>query len=172
MEEVWRPVVGYEGLYEVSNLGRIRSLDRYVGKRLFKSQTLKPKTDRYGYLVVDLRSHSKHKSKTIHRLVAEAFLPNPGNLPQVNHKNEDKTDNRVENLEWCSCEYNINYGTSLKRRAGSQSKTVYQYTLDGILVNVYPSTNECERQTKYKHSYISKCCNGEWKQYKGFRWSY
>ena len=116
MIEEWRPVVGYEGLYEVSNTGRVRSLDMYVKSRygnyrLHKGKVLSPAKDKNGYLKVNLCYNGKDKIIRVHRLVTEAFIPNPDNLPEVNHKDEDKTNNRVENLEWCDRSYNINYGT-------------------------------------------------------------
>ena len=119
-EEIWRPVVGYEGLYEVSNTGRVRSLDRYVKcdyerYRLHKGKILSPGKDKDGYLFVVLSCNGKHKTITVHRMVAEAFIPNPYNLPQVNHRNEDKTNNRVDNLEWCNAKYNSNYGSRKDR---------------------------------------------------------
>ena len=115
-EEIWRPVVGYEGLYEVSSYGRVRSLDRYVkcdyeSYRLHKGKVLSPAKDRYGYLYVVLSCNGKHKTITVHRLVAQAFIPNPDDLPIINHKDEDKLNNCVENLEWCTAKYNMNYGT-------------------------------------------------------------
>ena len=114
MIEEWRPVVGYEGLYEVSNTGQVRSLDRFY-YRLHKGKVLSPAKDRYGYLTVTLNCNGKSKTIKIHRLVAQAFIENPDNLPQVNHKDEDKTNNNVDNLEWCTAKYNVNFGTRQER---------------------------------------------------------
>lgn len=113
MIEEWRTVVGYEGLYEVSSYGRVRSLDRYVKSsygayRLHKGKVLSPGVRPDGYLVVSLQE----KMFRVHRLVAGAFIPNPDGLPAVNHIDEDKTNNRVDNLEWCDSKYNNNYGTA------------------------------------------------------------
>lgn len=121
MIEIWKSIPGYEGLYEVSNTGQIRSLDMYVkvgfgAYRLQKGKVLSPAKDKYGYLVVSLTYNGKHKTIKVHRLVAQAFIENPDNLPEVNHKDEDKTNNIVENLEWCNHKYNMNYGTRTIRR--------------------------------------------------------
>ena len=122
-EEIWKPIVGYEGLYEVSSYGRVRSLDKYDSRNCFrKGKVLSPFKDRYGYLSVVLSCNGKCKTINVHRLVAKAFLPNPDNLPQVNHKNEDKSDNRVDNLEWCDSKYNNNYGTRKDRVRNSRIK--------------------------------------------------
>lgn len=182
MEE-WRDIEGYEGLYQVSNEGRVKSLNYNKTK---KEKILKPTSNR-GYLMVNLHNEGRKKYCQIHRLVANAFIENPNNLPQVNHKDEDKTNNHVENLEWCDSSYNCNYGTrnqkiSEKGLNKKNSKTVYQYTLDGELVNVYPSTKECGRQGFYDAN-VSHCCNGgyfsqkrgkwiNYKTFKGYRWSY
>ena len=120
MEEIWRPVKEYEGYYEVSNLGRVRSIDRVVvdknGRQQFKKGTiLKYRPDRQGYIVVALSINRHYTHKCVHTLVADAFIPNPDNLPQVNHKDEVKSNNYVDNLEWCSAKYNANYGNRNKK---------------------------------------------------------
>lgn len=111
MEEIWKNVTeeGYENLYEVSNLGRVRRIGKKNGK------CLKPYPNKKGYLQVDLTNNGKRKCCRIHRLVAKAFIPNPNNLEEVNHKDENKTNNMVTNLEWCTSEYNANYKTRNKR---------------------------------------------------------
>lgn len=121
MEE-WKSIPGYEGLYEVSSYGRVKSLNRYVkvkskSYRLQKGKMLSPIKNKYGYLQVFLCCNGKYKIISVHRLVAQAFIPNPDNLPIINHKDEDKTNNRVENLEWCNAKYNSNYKGVLKRRS-------------------------------------------------------
>ena len=128
MEEIWKPVIGYEGLYEVSNLGRVRSVDRLVkysnGQiHLHKGRILSPGlVHKSGYLQVGLCNNGKTKHKMVYRLVAEGFLPNIDNLPQVNHKDENPFNNCVENLEWCTIEYNINYGTRTQKAIESNIK--------------------------------------------------
>ena len=169
MEE-WRDIKGYEGLYQVSTMGRVKSI-RYNNKKILKQKK------NQGYLQIMLCRHGEHKTLFVHRIVAETFLENPDNLPQVNHKNEIKSDNRVENLEWVSIKYNINYGTGIKRRSatqinGLQSKPVYQYSIDGQFIKEYPSIREIERQLGYDHSSIGKCCNGKLKTAYGYKWSY
>lgn len=133
MDEIWKPVVGYEGLYEVSNLGRVRSVDRYVrfGRwgdngqtRLRKSQLISPKIDE-GYYRVNLNKDGHQKMFKVHRLVAMAFIPNPDNLPVVNHKDENRLNNCVNNLEWCTQQYNSVYGTSIERNLKTRTERGY-----------------------------------------------
>ncbi len=169
--EMFKDIKGYEGLYQIGSNGTVKSFHRNKEKLL----KLNPVKD--GYLCVFLFKNGKGKQHQVHRLVAQAFLDNPDNLPQVNHKNEIKTDNRVENLEWCDTKYNVNYGTAIRRRSekrlnGAQSKTVCQYTLNGEFVAEYPSTREVERKLGFFQTGISSACLGKAKTYKGYKWKY
>jgi len=181
-DEIWKPVVGYENLYEVSDKGRIRSVGRivnacYGSKMSLKGKILKPIKCTGGYLCIDLCKEGTKKRYLIHRLVAQAFIPNQDNLPCINHKDENPYHNNVDNLEYCTQKYNINYGTRTQRAVEKQrnhpnkSKKVYQYTLDNQLVKVWDSTMECQRNG-FNNSNVGKCCRGEYKQHRGFRWSY
>ena len=113
-KEIWKDVVGYEGLYKVSNFGRVKSLPRNGTVKYEK--LLRQKVSKKGYCTVALSKHGKIKYKMVHRLVAEAFLDNPKDLPQVNHKNENKLKNYVDNLEWCDAHYNMTYGVHAERQ--------------------------------------------------------
>lgn len=112
MTEIWKDIEGYEGLYQISNWGRVKSLNY---NRTGKEGILKPIPTNNGYMIIGLYKNRKPNQYSIHRLVAQAFIPNPDNLPQVNHKDEDKSNNCVWNLEWCTAEYNMNYGTRNER---------------------------------------------------------
>lgn len=186
--EKFKDVVGYEGLYQVSDKGNIIACEKIDKKGHHrKEKILKPgksgKKDRYQALHVVLYKNGVKKTILVHILVATAFIPNPGNLPQVNHKDENPFNNCVENLEWCTQQYNISYGTSriragiknsiiLKNRS-DQSLPVNQYSLDGQFIARYDSTMEAERQNPgLFHAAISKCCKGKSKTHGGFRWTY
>ena len=174
--EEWRDVAGYEGRYQVSSMGRVKSLERKVpkrnGERTVKERFLKPSDDGRGYLRVDLYAGGKRKRFKVHRLVCQAFHDNPDNKSDVNHINENKTDNRACNLEWCTCKQNINHGTHNERMAKTKSKPVGQYTRDGELVKIWPSVSEAERQAGFNHGYICQSANGKYKQAYGFIWKY
>lgn len=179
--EIWRDIKGYEGLYQVSNEGRVKSLERKTQHRgrliTIKERFLKQSPDTKGYLMAHLYKNGIDNTLKVHRLVAEAFIDNPDNLPQVNHKNEDKTLNSVENLEWCDTKYNINYGTHNERVAksltnGITSKPIIQYDLDGNFIQEYPSMHEAARCLGLKQGGISMCCRGIAKTAYGFIWKY
>ena len=171
--EEWRDVVGYEGLYQVSNQGRVKSLERKdcLG-RTVKERILKPGVVGSGYLMISLCTGGKQKMFSVHRLVCQAFHDNPDNKSDVNHINEDKTDNRACNLEWSTRKENLNHGSRNERAAKARSKPVGQYTRYGDLVKVWPSTQEAERQAGFNHGNISEVANGNRKTAYGFRWKY
>ena len=172
-EEVWRDVKGYEGLYQVSDQGRAKSLERKDRfGRTVKERILKPAVTQDGYLKVTLWAGGKPKTLRVHRLVCEAFYDNPDNKSDVNHINEDKTDNRACNLEWSTRKENLNHGSRNERAAKARSKPVGQYTRYGDLVKVWPSTQEAERQAGFNHGNISEVANGNRKTAHGFIWKY
>ena len=166
-KEIWRAIKGYEDLYEVSNFGRVKSLFRY-------KKVLKPIKDINGYLKVNLYKNGNHKFVNIHKLVANAFIDNPKNFKYINHKDEDKTNNRVENLEWCSFYYNLLYGTRLERTVAKirnnpkKSKKVLCVET-GV---VYLSTHDVERKLGFNSYNISRCCNNKHKTHYGYHWKY
>ena len=177
--EIWKDIAGYEGLYQVSNLGRIRSLTRkvsVVGKkngRVFKGKIKKDvREKKNGYLVVSLFRKGNSKRFFIHRLVATAFIPNSNDLPQVNHKDEDKTNNKVSNLEWCDAKYNTNYGSCIEKRIAPQCKRVSQYTISGAYVQSFASMADVERTFGFNHSAICACCKDFTKTAYGYKWKY
>ena len=178
-EEEWRDIKGFEGLYQVSNLGNVRSLDRWVvdkigRKRLFEGKMLTSRLTIWGYLSVGLGiSHTRIvKNHPIHRLVAEAFIPNPNNHPCVNHKDEDKTNNRVDNLEWCTYQYNINYGTCIERRSKKKKKKVNQYTKDGVFIKQWDSPKDAADYLGISAFHIYSVCSGKRKKAGGYIWRY
>ncbi|MDY6419359.1 MAG: HNH endonuclease [Succinivibrio dextrinosolvens] len=158
-----KDIINFEN-YQISDDGRVWSKK--------SNKWLKP-IDVNGYKKASLYKNGKLCQRLIHRLVAEAFIPNPNNYEEINHINEDKSDNRVENLEWCTSSYNINYGTRVERQVNSISKKVFQYSIDNVLLNTYKSCTEAERENpSFNHRGISYACIGKLKTYKGFKWSH
>lgn len=190
--EIWKDIPEYEGLYQVSNLGNVRSLNYNKTKKI---KVLKQGIQKKGYLFITLSKEGKHKSYNAHRLVAKVFIPNPNNLPQVNHKDEDKTNNSVENLEWCSAEYNVNYGTRTDRhrqnmigknignpkiktmlgkfgKEHNNSKPINQYTKEGVLIKIWDCAADVKRELGFNQQNIGKCAMGKRKTANGFIWKY
>lgn len=181
--EIWKPIPNYEE-YEVSTFGRVKRLayDKPVcggGFQHCNERILSPQPRKNGYQAVVLSKKGIVKSFLIHRLVALTFIPNPSNLPQINHKDENPSNNCVDNLEWCDQKYNSNYGTSkdriaLKLKNGLLSKSVQQYRTDGIFVKEYPSAIEASRQLGLSVSGIVSCCNcnPKYKTCGNYQWKY
>lgn len=166
--EIWTYIEGYEGLYQISNYGRVLSLNY---RRTGKENILCNKCDKNGYQYIILSKNGITSTYKIHRLVGNAFLPK-SDLPEINHIDEDKSNNRVENLEWCSRQYNCIYGNGLKKRMKAVSKSVLQYNLDGNFVKEWNSTRDIRRYLGFCNSDISKCCKGKLKTCKGYIWRY
>lgn len=180
MSEIWKPIKDFEKLYEVSNQGRIRSLDRKVPRGNhslnIKGRILKPENDKDGYKLVSLSKNGIEKMQKVHRLVAQAFLPNINNYPHVNHKDENKSNNCVENLEWCDAGYNNNYGNhndNMKKCMNARyGKAVNQYKINGTFIRSYESTRLAGRMTGIDYCSIRRCCQGLNKTAGGYLWSY
>lgn len=167
MQEIWRNIEGYEGLYQISNFGRVKSL-RFGKEKIMKERTINC------YFAVNLHKDGKKKSYLVHRLVASAFLPNPNNLPQVNHIDEVKTNNRVDNLEWCSAKYNVNYGFRMQRfiESNTNNPKISKKVLCIETGKIYPSVRQVERELGFYQTNISAACRGKYKTSYGFHWRY
>lgn len=166
--EVWKPVLGYNSLYEVSSLGRVRSLPR----RGTTGRILKPAKVRKGYLQVLLCKDGTEKWHKVHRLVAQAFIPNPNNYPCVNHRDENPENNCVDNLEWCDYSYNNTYGTRIKKILAKTTKPILQIDSCGNIIKEWSSNREVCRVLGYNTGSLSMCCNGKRKTAYGFFWKY
>ena len=169
MREEWKPVRNYEGLYEVSNMGRVKSLNY---NKTGKERILKGVDSGIGYLKVVLCKDGKVKQCLVHRLVAQAFLENPQNLPMINHKDEVKSNNCVQNLEWCSASYNNSYNDKSKKAGKKLSKPVFSIDKEYGLIMWWQSASEAERCTGIKHGDIIRCCQGKRKSAGNHIWFY
>jgi len=188
--EVWKDIEGYEGLYQVSSLGNVRSLN--YQKRGY-AKNLTPKVNNRGYEWVELRKNGKKKQFVIHRLVGEAFLENPNNYPIINHKDENKTNNKVDNLEWCTLSYNVKYSMerhperykvsfshkgNRAKRDFYKLKTKYanvhinQLSIMGEFIKQWFNFAELKHAKNYHNTSIKECCEGKRKTAYGYRWEF
>ena len=178
--EIWKDIVGYEGLYQVSNLGRVKSLKRIALRtskkgvktnQLVKEAIKKAVPDKDCYEKVCIWKNGKSVNFFVHRLVAIAFIPNPENKPQVNHIDEDKKNNKHTNLEWTTSLENIRHGTGVERSRLSKSKPVLQFTIDGVFLKEYKSVSDTKNYG-FCFQGVHSCCVEKVKHYKGFIWKF
>lgn len=184
---IWKDIKGYEGLYQISNVGQVKSLDRIVkhsgeNERIQKGRILKPFFNKdTGYVEIGLSKNGKSKKHRIHRLVADAFVPNLENKLEVNHIDEDKQKNTAINLEWCTRKENENHGTKQMRKKSNTDykaigkknmKKVMQYDIDGNLVKEWESLSQINKELGYSTGNISSCCNGKLKKIYGSIWKF
>lgn len=182
MQEIWKDIKGYKGLYQVSNLGRVKSLSRKIWNGFVNYQSkellLKPSANHKGYLQVILYKSGVQSNKRIHRLVAEAFLFNPNDYPQVNHEDGDKQNNCVDNLSWCNNSINQRHAFEhgLKRhmygKDNSKARKINQYDLDGNFIKTWGCIKDICDEMGIHYSSIIRCCNGTFKTCHGYKWEY
>lgn len=198
--ETWKDIRGFEGLYQISSLGRVKSLEKFDSRgRKWEERILKSGINSHGYLVVILYKNGIRKNFKNHRLTAIAFIPNPNNLPEVNHLDENKTNSNVDNLEWCTGKYNMNYGnakriavantnyvkrsanTDYKRKVANTDyvtigsklgKPINQFDRQGVFIGTYPGARQAGRKLGINQSDITQCCKGKKKIAGGFIWKY
>lgn len=194
MKEVWKDIEGYEGLYQISNLGNVKSLDRtqiqkrgdlYYNKK-YKGQIIKSHLTHRGYCAVGVTKHNRHKNFSVHRLVARAFIPNPENKPEVNHIDGNKQNNRVDNLEWNTSSENLKHAYNNKLKTCTKkhrevakyqckknfSKKILQYNLNGEFLKEWDSITEASNFYNIPISGISQCCQGITKSAHKYIWRY
>lgn len=187
-KEIWKDVKGYEGLYQISNLGKIKRLSRLsyqrFGKLLLNEKVMSNVIDNNGYVVVSLTNNKKQRKFLVHRLIAIHFIKNNNNLPCINHIDGNKQNNDISNLEWCSYSQNNKHALDnnlrkppapWKGKFGTENKTskkVGQYNLNGDLINIYPCVHEVYRKLRFPVTNIAAACRGKQKTAYGFKWKY
>lgn len=173
MKEIWKDINGYEGFYQISNKGNVRSLTRVFARsdgkvKTFQGRMLKQGTNQSGYRYVNLSRNSKPYSARVHRLVAQAFITNVHLLPCINHKDEDKQNNAVENLEWCTFQYNNTYNDKHRCRR----TRINQFSKNGKWIKTFESIRKAEDEVLGKRGNVSACCGGRLKSCGGYIWKY
>ena len=156
-----KDIKNYEGLYAITPEGEVWSYKR--------KKFLVPRAATNGYLQVGLRKNGERKWYLVHRLVADAYIPNHDNLPQINHRDENKTNNCLQNLEWCDCKYNNNYGTHIEKASNSRKKPILQYDLDGNFIREWNSATDVGKEVRINIGY---CLRGKYKTAYGFIWKF
>lgn len=173
---MWKAIKDYEGLYEINDFGEVKSLERKVkkqdGYRTVKEKIICQKPNECGYPIVQLCKDGKKSYFAVHRLVAITFLDNPNNLPQVNHKDENKLNNCVSNLEWCTAKYNTNYGSRIERVSTKRKLPIQQFDLQGNLIKEWDSAKDIQDNLGYPTSNICSACKGRQKTAYNFVWRY
>ena len=179
--EIWKDIKDYEGLYQVSNLGNVRSLDmiimqlhywskKYV-KHIYKGRLLKGSKNSNGYKVITLHKGKKTEKKLLHKIIAETFIPNPNNYNYINHKDNNPSNNNVNNLEWCTQSYNIKYAYEKGNKTQQKKKKINQIK-NGNILKTFISISDAERKTGIKGANISKCCRNLRNYAGGYQWEY
>lgn len=179
MEEIWKDIIGFENEYQISNLGNVKSL------KFGKEKILKQQLSNSGYLMVHLRNKTINKVFQVHRLVALHFIENPNNYRCVNHKDENRLNNAITNLEWCTDQYNTTYGSAIRKRVEHTdfskiglttrkklAKPVIQLTLKGEFLKEWECLNDVHKELGYDRKNIGLCCKGIAKQAHGYKWMY
>jgi len=178
MEEIWKAVLGYEGYYEISNWGNVKSINRTIitsigHKNKLKSKLLKYCIDKGGYFNVGLSKNNKTKRYLVHNLEAKTFIPNPENKPTVNHIDGIKTNNYIDNLEWATISEQAIHALKYKLRVmPNNGRNIIQLNSNGEKVNKFNDVHEAQRLTNIGYSSIWKCCNNQRKTAGGFIWKY
>lgn len=170
MEEIWKDIPNYEKYYKISNYGVIVSIPR--NGTIMQEKVLKQYKDKYGYLKVILQKNGIKKNKYIHQLVAQTFLDNPNNCLYVNHKDENKSNNNVENLEWCTQKFNMNYGTRNNRISKNERIKINQYDLNNNFIKTWNGFVEIKETLNIDISGIIRCCRNQYKTSNGYMWRY